>query len=571
MGKVNRREFFEDLIATQVKNDPQTNGQDPVYDKYANKELPRGVHKSTGTLTQYAGQWTDNEIIHLLRRTTFGVRHEDVLALRNKTMGQAVDMILTMPANPTPPLNNYEKVIADPNNVPYEQTWVNAPYNNTVNSQRRLSMLSWWVGRMIDQQGPTIAEKMIFFWHNHFATEYPVVAYAQMMYNHHMIFRNNALGNFKTLVSLITKDPAMLRYLNGYLNTKTAPDENYARELFELFTLGKNYKPIYSEDDIRASAKILTGWRYNISTWSSYFNSSLHDTSDKQFSSFFGNKIITGKSGASGATETDELIDMIFTKQEAAKFIVRKLYRYFVYYDIDNTTEFNIIIPLAQLMVNRNWEVKPVLETLFKSEHFYDMISQDCYIRTPVDFIIGNWRSFDIEMPVNFDTEKEYKIFNYLRSYLGILGCEPGLPPNVAGWPAFYQEPDYYEKWINSSTLPKRMAFMDMMLNSGFSAGTGSAVKIDLMHVCKKFYYPGDPNLLVDFFVDMLLGVGLSKQKKDDLKVATLLSGQTQDYYWTNAWTAYVSNPNTVNTNTVKTRLISLLTELTHLAEHHLC
>lgn len=571
MGKVNRREFFEELIATQAEASPVAT-DDLIYYKYANKELPRGLNKTTGTLTKYTGQWTDNEIIHLLRRTMFGVKYEDIVALRTMTMEQAVDELLSPQTTPDPPVNNYNTATYnDPTGVPLDDTWVNAPYgDSTVNSYRRASMTSWWIGNMIYQPQRRITEKLVFFWHNHFATEWPVVAFAHMMYNHHMILRNNALGNFKTMVSQITKDPAMLRYLNGYLNTKTAPDENYARELFELFTLGKNYKPIYSEDDIKEAAKILTGWRYNTSNWTSTFNSTLHDTSNKKFSSFFANTTITGKTGAAGSQETDELIDMIFTKQEVAKFIVRKLYRFFVYYDIDTTTEFNIIIPLAQMMVNTNWQIKPVIEALLKSEHFYDMLSMDCVIRTPIDYVVGTFRTFDIQLPGGWRSDNEYKIYNYLRSYMGQLGCEPNLPPNVAGWPAYYQEPDYYQKWINSTTMPRRMQFMDMMLNSGFSAGTGTAIKIDPMHLAKKFYSPGDPNLLIDFFCDLLLGIGISQNMKTTFKVATLLSGQTQDYYWTNAWAAYIGNPNTTNTNIVRTRLVSLLTELTHLAEHNL-
>lgn len=573
MGKVNRREFFEEVIATQRENEPVAPGRDLIYEKYVNKSAPRGMSKTTGTLTPYTGAWTDRQIIHLLRRTMFGVRYEDVLAFRTKTMSDAVDELLSPQITPNPPVNNYNTATySDPTGVQLDDTWVTAPYgDSTVNNYRLLSMTNWWIGRMIYQPQRRVTEKMVFFWHNHFATEYPNVAYAHMLYNHHMILRNNALGNFKTMVTAITKDPAMLRYLNGYLNTNTAPDENYARELFELFTLGKNYKPIYTEDDVKAAARVLTGWRYRTTDWASYFQSSLHDTGNKTFSSFFGNVTITGKTGAAGATETDELLNLIFTKQEVAKFIVRKIYRFFVYYDIDNTTETNIIIPLAQLMMNTNFEIKPVLDALLKSEHFYDVLSMDCFIRTPIDYVVGTFRTFDIQLPGSFRSDKEYMVYNYLRSYMSQLGCEPNLPPNVAGWPAFYQEPDYYESWINSTTMPRRMQFMDMMLNSGFSAGTGSAIKIDPMALAKKFYSPGDPNMLIDFFVDLLHGIGISSTMKTTLKISTLLSGQTQDYYWTNAWAAYLSNPNTTNTNIVRTRLVSLLTELTHLAEHNLC
>lgn len=573
MGKVNRRGFFEKMIAAKAESTTLTAGDDLVYKQYANKEVPRGLSKTTGGLNEYTGTWGDEQIIHLLRRTMFGVKYEDVLALRKKTMKESVDELLSAQPTPAPPVNNYNTATySDPTGVKLDDTWVNAPYGDaTVNSYRRLSMTNWWVGQMIYQPHRRITEKMVFFWHNHFATEYIIVAYAHAMYNHHMVLRNNALGNFKTMVSQITTDVAMLRYLNGYLNTKTAPDENYARELFELFTLGKNYKPIYSEDDIREAAKVLTGWRYRTSNFQAYFNENLHDTTDKNFSKFFGNKVISGKTGTDGAKETDELIDMIFTKQEVAKFIVRKLYRFFVYYDIDTTTEFNVIIPLAQLMMNTNWEIKPVLDVLLKSEHFYDMLSQGCFIRTPQDYIAGTFRTFDIQLPGGWRADKEYKIYNYMRYYMGLLGAEPNLPPNVAGWPAFYQEPTYYQNWINSATMPRRMQFMDMMLGGGFSAGTGTAIKIDPMALAKKFYSPGDPDLLIDFFTSMLFGLDISKTLKENYKISTLLSGQTSNYYWTSAWAAYIGNPNTSNTNIVRSRLSALLTELTHMAEHNLC
>lgn len=574
MGKVNRREFFEELIATRASQSEAASNVDSLYDTYSNIGSPkksRSASKTTASLSPYTGQWTDNEIIHLLRRTMFGVKYEDVLAFRNKTMEQAVDELLTPAPTPLPPVNDYNtSSYTDPHGIALGQTWINAPYDSVANGKRRLSVINWWIGLQVNQTR-SITEKMMFFWHNHFATEWPVVAYSNMLYNHNKLLRENALGNFKTLVTKITTDPAMLRYLNGYLNTKTAPDENYARELFELFTLGKNYKPIYTEDDIKAAAKILTGWRYRTSDWSSYFNQNLHDTSDKQFSKFFSNTVIKGKTGAAGADETDELIDMIFQKQEAAKFIVRKLYRYFFYYDIDTQLEYDIIIPLAQELVFNGWEIKPIVEKLLKSQHFFDMMSQDCFIRTPIDFVVGTFRTFDIQIPSTFDAYKIGRVHNYLRYYMGLLGCEPGLPPNVAGWPAFYQEPDFYQKWINSTTMPRRMQFMDMMLGSGFSAGTGTAIKIDPMHFADKFWSPAEPNMLIDYMVDLLHGIGISKTLKDTYKISSLLSNQTSDHYWTAAWAQYVANPNTTNTNAVRTRLVSLLTDLTHLAEHQLC
>ena len=188
----------------------------------------------------------------------------------------------------------------------------------------------------------------------------------------------------------------MLRYLNGYVNTASAPDENYARELQELFTLGKGPAVQYTEADVRTAARVLTGWRINTTNYTSYFDATRHDTAAKVFSSFYGGKTITGKTGAAGATETDELIDMIFLKDEVSKFICRRLYRWFVYYKIDAAVELNIIEPLAKIFRDNNYEIKPVMRALLQSEHFYDVLNQGCLIKSPVDLIVGHLREFAV-------------------------------------------------------------------------------------------------------------------------------------------------------------------------------
>ena len=146
-------------------------------------------------------------------------------------------------------------------------------------------------------QDRSIREKMLLFWHNHFATETVDVGNGNLLYKHVNLMRTSALGNFKQLVRDITLDPAMLVYLNGRFNTATAPDENYGRELQELFTIGKESNPNYTEADVKAAAKVLTGWRVdtNLNTFPSYFTSSRHDSTNKVFSSFYNNTVITGR------------------------------------------------------------------------------------------------------------------------------------------------------------------------------------------------------------------------------------------------------------------------------------
>lgn len=569
MGKVNRRTFLESVVAA---NDAKTIdiADDKIYQKYVNKEMPKGLQKTTSALNPYTGPWTDREAIHLLRRTTFGVKYSDVQTLLTKSVSQAVDLLLNVSTTaPTPPLNNYQAVVADPT-IPLGQTWVNAPYDSNTAGQRMYSFKSWWTGLMLNQD-LSILEKMVFFWHNHFATEVLTVGDARKSYKLNAMFRANALGNFKTLVKNVTLDPSMLVYLNGYVNTNTAPDENYARELQELFCIGKGFTPIYDEDDVKAAAQILTGWRINNTTLTSYFDSTKHVTSNKVFSAYYGHNVIAGRTGSSGALEVDDLINMIFTKVDTALHICRKLYRCFVYYNIDSTVETNVIAPLANILISNNFDIKPVMSTLLKSEHFFDTNNQSCFIRTPLDFLIGTFRTCAIDIPTSLSVDKTYAIWNYIRSLGSNLALDLGDPPNVAGWPAYYQEPDYYEIWINSNTLPRRMQYMDMLINSGFTAGTGTTIKIDVINYAKQCPNVADPNVLVDFTVDLFLGIGLMQSTKDSIKTGTLLSGQSSDYYWTTAWSNYASNPTPSNTSIVKTRLTSMIIEVTRLAEHHLC
>lgn len=566
MGSSNRREFLEELIATQTGKD-RAPAEDILFKKYANKEVFK-AYKATNTLDEYTGDWTETQVRHLLRRTMFGVKEADVATLLAMTMSDAVDYLVdTVIPDPPPPVNNYNtNDYVDPTGIPAGQTWITADYGDgTLNFKRGLSLKAWWISQMINQP-LSILDKMIFFWHNHLATQMAVVGDARMSYNHYMLLRSHALGNFKTMLRQVTTDPAMLRYLNGDKNTKNNPDENYARELQELFTVGKFNTPNYTEDDVKAAAKVLTGWRINNSTLTSYFQSSLHDNTNKAFSSFYNNTVI----GNFGETEADDLIDMIFAREETAHYIVGKLYRFLVYYNIDDNIESGVIAPLTQVFVDNEYEIKPVLKALLKSAHFYDPLNMGCYIKTPLDFLIGTFRTFGISIPAGFDVNDSYAVWNYIRSFGAVLGLDLGDPPAVAGWEAFYETPAYYEIWINSSTFPFRLEFTDMMCSSGFTAGTGTPIKIDLTDFIQQYPNASDPDMLVDHLATMLSGIELSATEHDNLK-SILLSGQANNYYWTDAWNAWLSNPGAANTTIVTERLSSLLVTMLRLPEHQLC
>jgi len=573
MGDKNRRSFHEFLAADAAEAPQIPLSRDAVFRRYAN-QLPI-LAKTTASLNPYTGIWGAAEAVHLLRRTMFGVKHGDVQTLAAlPNASAAVDYMLhtgtanPAPSTPTPPLNNYNATYADPTGVAAGATWVNAAYGDgTVDYHRRMSLKAWWVSLMLNQ-GASITERMVLFWHNYFATETDASGQARYSYKHNALLRQYALGNFKTLTRQVTTDPAMLRYLNGYLNTKTAPDENYARELQELFTVGKENNPNYDEDDVQAAARVLTGWRID-TNGASYFDPTRHDVNAKVFSTFYGNQSIAYQSGAAGANETDALINMLFAKVETAWHFCRRLYRFFVYYAIDASVEQDIIQPLAQTLINNNFEVKPVLAQLFKSEHFFEVASRACFIRQPLDLVVGTMRTFGVQIPGTLSVENAYKIYNYLRGYGSTLAQDLGDPPGVAGWPAFYQVPEFYQVWINSNTLPKRFLFTDMMLGSGFTAGSGTTIKISVTAFAAQCPTPDDPDALLAWIVQLLLGLPLSTTKLASLK-AILLSNQTQNYYWSTAWNDYVTSPNATNTNIVRTRLTTLLLELTRLAEHQL-
>lgn len=543
--------------------------------KYAGEHPGSGIQSlksATTGLDPFTGDWGSGltNLYHLLRRTSFGVSQADVDALSPLSVPDAVELLLTVPASaPNPPLNNYNASYNDPTGVLPGQTWSTAAYGDgTVNAYRITSYKAWWLGLMLGES-LSIVEKMTLFWHNHFATETGIVGDARYCYKQNALLRQFALGNFKDLTKQVTIDPAMLRYLNGYANTKTAPDENYGRELQELFTVGKGPASMYTEDDVKAAARVLTGWRDNSTLISSYFNPNAHDTTDKQFSSFYNNTLIIGKTGTDGATEVDDLLTMIFAQDEVAKFICRKIYRWFVYYTIDQTIEDNIITPLAAIFRSNNYEIRPVLATLLKSAHFFDPLNIGCMIKSPIDFCSELCRQYNVQFPSSNNFAVQYSAWDYIRSYGSTLGMNIGDPPNVAGWPSYYQVPEFYELWINSDTLPLRNQFSDVFISTNGRQVGGFKLKIDPFAFVQRISNPFDPNALVAGLAQLILAIALTSDQLTFLK-GVLLPG-LPDYEWTNEWTNYVSNPtDPTSLATVQNRLQVLIKTIMDFAEYQL-
>ena len=526
-------------------------------------------------LKTYNGTWDYATVRHLLKRTTFGATKNDIKYFQSKGFNATLDELLSDKfTEPSPPLKDYNPTtsIAPDNSISIGETWVNdTSIDGTLSFFRRLSFKKWWIGLMINQ-GRSIREKMSLFWHNHFSTETNDISIAQYVYQHHRLIRRNALGNFKSLLKNITIDPAMLIYLNGQNNNKTAPDENYGRELQELFVIGKGTNAAYTEEDVKAAAKILTGWRNNNVKLESYFDLTRHDIGNKIFSAFYGGKTIAGINNISaGETEIDQLIEMLLSQKEAALYLCRRLYTWFVYYNITPDIEREIIEPLADIFRKNNYDILPVLNALFRSEHFFDSMNRGCQIKSPVDLIIGLTRELEIKFPIADQVTTNYTLWNQLLIYLSSSQQDIGDPPDVSGWKAYYQIPLYYGNWINTDTMPKRLQYSQNLITPGYTVN-GFKMMVPAIDYIKGFQNPADPNSLIESICTHLLGVDISPTHKNQIKKDILLSGQTDDYYWTNAWDTYVNTPNlTTNTNYINTALVNLLKYIINLPEYQLC
>ncbi len=548
---MDRKDFFKTAIKNRQAETPAK--------KYS-------AFPPTSGLSNYTGNWTKNEVAHLLKRTMFGAKKEDIDYFLSKTLNESVDELLNNTYSPSPPLRDYgliednAGVFFDDMGVAKGATWVNDPnmasvsqIRGIINTYRIYSLQRWWAGLIIKQQRG-IQEKMVLFWHHHFSVQKEEVNNSQILYKHHKLLRDNYLGNIKSLTREVTIDPAMLIHLNGFLNARQAPDENFARELQELFTIGRGSDSNFTENDVIAAAKVLTGWRFktdpSVSTW---FDADAHDTSSKSFSAFYNNTVISGSSD--GIAELDALVNMIFATTESARFICRKIYKWFVYYDIDDSVEANVITPLATILKNNNFEIKPVLDALFKSEHFFDTINQACYIKGPFDLLVGTLREFSVPFPEYTDYVNGYPLFNAVYENAADMQQELFQPPDVSGYAAYTQDPMNYELWVNSNSLPRYADF------------TNNLVKDKLINTKAFAQYstnPSDPDQLVLDITTLLLRYPLSATSRDYVKTRFLLNNTTVNSVWTNAW-------NSNNAAVINPALDGMFTFIMNLPEFHLC
>lgn len=544
--------FYDDPNNFQVQTHPALKQQN-------------NSHKS---LSAVSGPITDKQLIHLLRRTRPGFDKTEYTGFKGQNIADIVDVLL----QEVPlliPVNDYVSDEIIDNDIPLGESIVDAPYNVELEGPRNVSLKAWMIDHIIEQK-QTIHNTMWVFWHNHLVVESWGIFNCRMVYKYYKLLHDHALGNFKTLMRLMVTDPAMLIYLNGAFNVKEAPDENFARELQELFCIGKGSNSQYTESDVQAAARVLTGWKLDWDGASSYFDPNDHDASDKVFSAFYGDRVIKGQTGENGTLETDELIDMLFDNDETARFICRKFYTFFVYASIDDWTEENIIGPMAETFRSNNYEIKPVLKLLLTSEHFFDEMNYGAMIKSPVDVLIGFWNAVNMKYSTpDTDIQNRALVRASMLWHMSEMGQQLGDPPNVAGWPAYYQVPTFDKSWVTTTSIIPRIRYTDGLIYWGFYS-SGVIEKFDILSFVKTLENPGELNALIAELIELFIPLELSQSVVDKLKLI-VLSGQTQDYYWTTAWNAYIGDPDNEGLkNLVQSRLRYLFQNFFQLAEYQL-
>lgn len=522
-------------------------------------------------LTPYTGEWTFEKAAHLLRRSTFGPTRQLIEQAVEMGMEAVLDQLFADAPAPAPPLN--PDFTEDPN-VPVGSTWIDAPYSDSVDLRpyRNQSLRAWIFLNMLEE-GISIREKMTLFWVNHFGVA--SINDKRFMYRYLELLRTSALGNFRQLIKDVTIDGSMLIFLNGNQNTEVAPNENYARELLELYTVGKgdlagegDYST-FTEQDVAAMARVLTGWRtfgnLNVDPENPprvEFRSPRHDTGVKQLSHRFDNTVITDL----GEGEYAHLIDVIFQQPRVASFISRKLYQWFVYYEIDEQTEADVIAPIAQMLIDNDYDLAPVIRTLLSSEHFFDILSVGPMIKNPIDYSLSMVKQLEMALPDDLTTR--YEIALRLYRLAGTMEMEYTDVPQVSGWKAYFQPPQFYRFWINASTLQVRLGLANL-ISAGPLMINGFAFTVDPLAFVAQFQNPNDPNVVIEEFSRLLHPQPLTDQQKVALK-DVLIPG-LPDFEWTLEYGEYVADPdNQEKALAVTIKLRQLIRAMISLAEFHL-
>ena len=534
------------------------------------------------SIAPFTGTLSRSQAAHLLHRAALGFSPADLDAVTGLTASDAVDVLYDATAPlPAPPVHPTTGTTFANREELSDGT--NAGFN-------RLYVRNWFLKQMVETTVPA-REKMVLFWHTHFTNDAEKTIYGFPLIAQNQLFRQYAYGSYKTLCTKICRDYAMSVFLDGWRNYVTEPNENFAREFLELYSIGKGEQvgpgdyTTFTEDDVREAARVLTGYiptgfladgsapagappietdpdtgLYRTGIWAL-----LHDVGTKTFSARFQNTTMNSGSNTVPEIESelDAFIDMVFAQDATAEFIVRKLYRFFCYYEITPAIEADIIQPLAADLRAANYEVLPVLKRLLRSQHFYDaddtVVENDnigAIVKSPIELIAGAVRYFGIDVGDASDWQTHHDALTILTETSSALGMVLFDTPEVAGYPAYHQAPFYNRNWISADTLVNRYSAFSALLFGIPVNGGALTIQLDSVDFVENggaITDPSDPNEVVDVLTEDLFPVGVDTTKRDVLK-DILLDGMA-DSFWTAAWADYTSGgPDGV----VRTRLNAL-------------
>jgi len=380
-------------------------------------------------------RWNRVAAAHLANRAGFGATPETIVTLTGHYLTDIVDQLMDIPADawqvPPPDWVNENSAdraeriarrsLSEEERQKVLQMLRQAARENMINLQ------GWWLNRMLATPHPLL-EKLTLFWHGHFATSNEKVQHPYAMYLQNQTLRRHAAGNWKKMLVAISRDPAMLIYLDNAQSNQQQPNENYARELMELFTLGEGN---YTEDDVRAAARAFTGWGIEGERMEFRFRPGAHDNGKKKFM------------GKAGRLDGTDIIDRILKQPEAAPFICKKLWSFFAYDNPEN----HIVADLARILVQSHYEWKPVLQAMFNCDAFYSARAMRTQIKSPVQWLVGSCRYLGIPMP---DPPVAVAITR-------MLGQQLFAPPSVKGWDGGYS-------WITTASLMERYNLAGMLV-----------------------------------------------------------------------------------------------------------
>ena len=495
---------------------------------------------ATGTLSPYtpsaAQPWNRRRAAHLFKRLQFGASFqeiEDALAQNPLDIVDAIiDEALNTPLPTEPDWADWALSDYPPDQVSEYAT-----------QQVYETVSEWLTGMYVGN----FRERLALFWHNHFVTRIDDYNCPSYMYQYLTLLRQYGMGNFRTFTYEMGKTPAMLLFLNGVQNTRFEPNENYARELYELFTLGENNN--YTQTDIEETARALTGWNGFTEPCAPIdFRPNLHDP---------GIKTIFGQTGN---WNYDDVHNILFThrQDEIATFICRKIYTHFVSHEPDET----IIAGMATTFKNNNFEIAPVLRQLFKSEHFFDEAVLNVHIKSPVEMAIGYLKEAEFPITDFYDADLGYnQLFINIYFLTAQLGQQLLNPPNVAGW-----EGDTI--WVNNATLTARWNLSDLFLGATVSQNNpsnGTPLALTLVNLARNISdIPNDPAFVTELIVDLFIPQGLQTPQDYEKATDAFKWEVPENYFEDGSWNLYWED------NIIAGQMYSLLRYITRFPEYQL-